>query len=179
MTGDPDKEYRTSKPPPARRVQERSREDIACPSISQNPSCSHPSWLSYAWATRKDSELEWLAKDHPETNPIPIKQDCEPRGRAVLLGSLTYCSPPGHPFPIKSLALSACVSLENSFPSVRQEPSFGPWKGSPFLQQNDKESICTAGDPSSIPGFGRSPGGGDPVFLPVESSWTKESDRLC
>ena len=55
--------------------------------------------------------------------------------RAVLLDSLTYCSPPGCPFPIKSLALSACVSSDNSFPSVRKEPSFGPWKGSPFLQQ--------------------------------------------
>ena len=28
-----------------------------------------------------------------------------------------------------------CVSLDNSSPSVRQEPSFGPWKGSAFLQQ--------------------------------------------
>ena len=45
------------------------------------------------------------------------------------------CSPPGRPFPIKSLALSARVSSDNSFPSVRQEPSFGPWKGSLFLQQ--------------------------------------------
>ena len=27
------------------------------------------------------------------------------------------------------------VSSSNSFPSVRQEPTFGPWKGSPFLQQ--------------------------------------------
>ena len=44
-------------------------------------------------------------------------------------------SPPRCPFPIKSLALSARVSLDNSFPSVRHEPSFGPWKGSPFLQQ--------------------------------------------
>ena len=59
-----------------------------------------------------------------------------------------YCSPPGRPFPIKSLALSAHVSpqtihfwilLEFRFSSVRQEPAFGPWKGSPFLQQ--KESL--------------------------------------
>ena len=49
--------------------------------------------------------------------------------------SLPYCSPPRCPFPIKSLALWARVSLDNSFPSVRQEPGFGPWKGSPFLQQ--------------------------------------------
>ena len=35
---------------------------------------------------------------------------CQPWSRAVLLGSPPYCSPHGHPFPIKSLALSACVS---------------------------------------------------------------------
>ena len=36
---------------------------------------------------------------------------------------------------MKSLALSAHVSSDNSFPSVRQEPSFGPWMGFIFLQQ--------------------------------------------
>ena len=39
MTGDPDKEYGTNKPPPTRRVRERLKEDTACPSTSQNPSC--------------------------------------------------------------------------------------------------------------------------------------------
>ena len=34
-----------------------------------------------------------------------------------------------------SCFVSTCVSSDSSFPSVRQEPSFGPWKGSPFLQQ--------------------------------------------
>ena len=29
----------------------------------------------------------------------------------------------------------ACVSSDNSFPSVRQEPALGLWKGSLFLQQ--------------------------------------------
>ena len=48
---------------------------------------------------------------------------------------LPCCPPPGCPFPIKSLALSARVSSDSSFPSVRQEPSFRPWKGSAFLQQ--------------------------------------------
>ena len=39
------------------------------------------------------------------------------------------------PFPNKvSCFVSTCVSSDNSFPSVRQEPSFRPWKGSPFLQ---------------------------------------------
>ena len=41
------------------------------------------------------------------------------------------------PFPYKiSCFVSTCVSSENSFPCVRQQPSFGPWKGSPLLQQN-------------------------------------------
>ena len=39
MTGDPDKEYGTNKPPPTGRVRERSKGDTACPSTSQNPSC--------------------------------------------------------------------------------------------------------------------------------------------
>ena len=45
-----------------------------------------------------------------------------------------------------------------------------------------KESACNAGEQGSIPGLGRSPGGGHgnptPVFLPGESSWTKESGGL-
>ena len=45
-----------------------------------------------------------------------------------------------------------------------------------------KESTCNAGDLGSIPGFGRSPGGGhgNPtlVFLPGESPWTEEPGRL-
>ena len=136
MTGDPDKEYGTSKPPPARRVRERSRGDTACPSTSQNPSCSHLSWLSDACAIRKDSELEWLAKDYPETNPITIKlKTASHVAEQFFWVPLPSRSPPGCPFPIKSLALSACVSSDNSFPSVRQEPSFRPWKGFPFLQQ--------------------------------------------
>ena len=39
------------------------------------------------------------------------------------------------PFPNKiSCFVSTCVSSDNSFLSVRQEPSFRPWKGSAFLQ---------------------------------------------
>ena len=73
MTGDPDKEYGTNKPPPTGRVREKSKGDTACPSTSQNPSRLHPSWLRDVCATRKEAELEWLAKDYPETKPITIK----------------------------------------------------------------------------------------------------------
>ena len=90
-----------------------------------------------ACTTRKDSDSEWSAKDNPETNPITIKPDTASHvAEQFSWVPLPYCSPPRCPFPIKSLALSAHVSSDNSFLSVRQEPSFGPWKGSPFLQQN-------------------------------------------
>ena len=58
----------------------------------------------------------------------------------------THLKPsPGFPYPtvvhpgalstIISCFFSTCVSPDNSFPSVKQEPSFGPWKGSAVLQQ--------------------------------------------
>ena len=134
-TGGPGKEQGTNKPPPTRRVPERSKGDTTCPTTSQNPSLWHPSWLNKVCTTRKDSESEWLAKDNLETNSITIKP--ETASHVAELFSwvpLPYCSPPGCPFPIKSLALTTHVSLDNSFLRVRQKPSFGPWKGSPFLQ---------------------------------------------
>ena len=126
MTGDPDKEYGTNKPPPTGRVRERSKGDTACPSTSQNPSRQHPSWLSDACATRKDLELEWLAKDHPETNPITIKPE------QFSWVPLPYCSPPGCPFPIKSLALSADVSPRTIHVWVLDKsPVLGPGRDPP------------------------------------------------
>ena len=132
-TGGPGKEHRTNKPPSTGRIQERSKGDTTCPTTSQNASLWHPSWLNKACTTRKESESEWLAKDNLEANPITIKAwDCEP-GRAVLLGSLTYCSPLGCPFPIKSLALSAHVSPRTiHFWMLDKSPVSGPGKGSPF-----------------------------------------------
>ena len=113
--------------PPTRIVQERSKGDPTCPTTSQNPSLWHPSWLNKVCTTRKDSESEGLAKDNPETNPVTIK----PETSSHVAEQFSWvpspsCSPPGRPFPIKSLALSAHVSSNNSFLSVRQEPSFGP-----------------------------------------------------
>ena len=55
----------------------------------------------------------------------------------VLLGSLTMLLSTWVPLPNEvSCFVNTCVSLDNSFLSVRQESGFGPWKGSPFLQQN-------------------------------------------
>ena len=132
--GGPGKEHGTNKPPPTGRVRERSKGDTTCPTTSQNP-LWHPSWPNKACTTRKDSESERLAKDNPETSPITIKP--ETASHVTELFSwvpLPYCSPPGHSFPIKSLALSAHVSPRTIHFRVRQEPGFGAWKGSPFLQ---------------------------------------------
>ena len=79
---------------------------------SQNPSRWNPSWLSNVWATMKDPESEQLARDSPENITITIK----PKTESHIAEQFSWvpspsCSPPGRPFPIKSLALSARVSL--------------------------------------------------------------------
>ena len=136
-TGGSGKKHGTNKPSPTGRVWERSKGDTTCPTTSHNPSLWHPSWLNKACTTRKDSESEWLAKDNPETNPITIK----PETGSHAAEQFSWVPLPADlhrvPFPNKiSCFVSMCVSSDNSFPSVRQEPSFGPWKGSPFPQQN-------------------------------------------
>ena len=90
------------------------------------------------------SQNDWLKttqSHHHETG------DCEPHGRAVLLGSFTLLLSGWEPFPSKiSCFVGTCVSLDNSFPSVRQEPNFRPWKGSTFLQQVQWLGFCTFTD---------------------------------
>ena len=82
---------------------------------------------------RKDSELEWWSKGHLETNPITIKP--ETASHAAELFSwvpLPYCSPPGCPFPIKSLALSTHVSPQTiHFLVLDKSPVSGPGRGPP------------------------------------------------
>ena len=132
-TRGPGKEHGTNKPRPTRRVQERSKGDTTCPTTSQNPSPWDLSWWSNVCATRKDSESEWLAEDNPETNRMTIKPP------TVSLVSeqfswvpLPSCSPPRHPFPIKSLALSGCVAPQRiNFWVLDKNPLSGPGRGSP------------------------------------------------
>ena len=140
MTGGLSKEHRISKSPPTGSLEKVKRrhhlsdqlpESFSLTSILAEQGCT----------TMKDSESEWLAKDNWETNPITIKPKTASHVTELFSWvPLTYCSPLGCPFPIKSRFVSTCVSLDNSILSVRQEPSFGPWKMSPFLQQSHEIS---------------------------------------
>ena len=133
MTGGPGKEHRNNKLPPTRRVQERSKGDTTCPTTSQNPSLWHPSWLNKVSTTRKVSDSEWLAKDDLETNPMIMKPETAcPVSEQFSWVSLPYCSPPGFPFPIKSLALSAHVSPWTiHFQVLDKSPVSGPGRAPP------------------------------------------------
>ena len=133
MTGGPDKEHGTNKPPPNWRIWERSKGDTTCPTTSQNPSRWHPSWLNKVCPTRKDSESEWLTKDNPETNPITIKPETASHVADQSWVPLPYCSPPGCPFSIKSLALWARVSPWTiHFPVSDKSPVSGPGRGQKY-----------------------------------------------
>ena len=72
-----------------------------------------------------------MAKDHPETNPITIKPETASHAAEQFSWvPLAYCSPPGCPFPIKSLALSAHVSPRTiHFQVLDKSPVSGPGRG--------------------------------------------------
>ena len=83
-------------------------------------------------------ESEWLARDSPETNSITIKPDIASHAAEQFSWvSLSYCSPPGCPFPIKSLALSAHVSPRTiHFRVLDKSPVSGPGRGPPSCNRS-------------------------------------------
>ena len=91
--------------------------------------------IHFSWAMHeppKDSESGWLAKDSLETNPITIKSETASHvAEQFSWVPLPYCSLPGCPFPIKSLALSAHVSPHTiHFQVLDKSPDHG--KGVPL-----------------------------------------------
>ena len=132
-TGGPAKEHGTNKPPPTGSIRERSKGDTKCPTTFPNPSFWHPSWLNKACTTRKDPESECLAKDSSEMNSIIIKPETASHvAEQFCWVPLPSCSPPGCPFPIKSLAFSAHVSPQTiHFRALDKSPVLDPGRGSP------------------------------------------------
>ena len=99
--------------------------------------------IHLGWAMCAPTGKTLSQKDWPKTTrkliSFIIKQETEHVAEQFSWVPLLYRSLPGCPFPIQSLALSfvsMCVSLDNSFPSVRCQKiaSFQGLEGSPFLQ---------------------------------------------
>ena len=83
-------------------------------------------------------------------NDWPKKiQKLIPLSSNLRLWAMRQSSSPGFPYPTAlhqgalsnkiSFFVSSFVSSDNSFLDVRWEPTSGPWKVSPILQQKDKE----------------------------------------
>ena len=115
MTGDPDKEYATNKPPPTGRIQERSngdrRHQSACPT-----NLPETFWLDSIvpeWCAchQKGPWVRMIGQRQPETNLITITPETanHKAERSSWVPSPS-CFPPGRPFPVKFLAWSARVS---------------------------------------------------------------------
>ena len=75
-----------------------------------------------------------MMKGNSEINPITIKPETASHvAEQISWVPLPSCSAPGHPFLVKSLALSAHVSPRTiHFLMLKQEPTLGPWKGVPL-----------------------------------------------
>ena len=141
-TGSPGKECGTNKLPPTGRIQERSKGERRLQSICPT---NLPESFSLESIFAKRCTCHWegfwlrvIVQRQPGNQSHHHKTwDFRPHRRAALLGSLTLLLATWVPLPNKvSFFVSTCVSSDNSFPSVRQEPPFRPWKVSPFKQQN-------------------------------------------
>ena len=85
------------------------------------------------------------------------------RFRPCVLGSRSTPGP-------TDLSSVACLLLAPSFSPVSPHPPSWFWSGPPLHCGSDgKASACNAGDSGSIPGLGRSPGGGNGYPLQYSS----------
>ena len=107
---------------------------------SQNPSHWHPSWLNNACTARKDPELEWLAKDNLKAKLITIKPEIASHvAEKFSWVPWPYFSLTG--YPIKSLALLACVSPQTiHFQVLDKSPLLGLGRHSPSCNTLAKKS---------------------------------------
>ena len=155
-TGGPGKEHGTNKLPPTRRIWERSKGErkhqSICPTNlpeSLSLECILAEWCVHH---QEGPWVRMMGQRQSGNWPHYHKTwDCEPHGRAVLLVSLTLLLSAPVPLPSKvSCFVSTCVSSDNSFPSVKQEPTPGPWKKLPFLQQRGCPFLCCHASPAGF-----------------------------
>ena len=145
-TGGPDKEHRTDKLPPAKRIREGPKEggDTTAHNMSYQPprnpcAGNHLDWEMCAPPGRALNQTKYEHKkdDWPETtwktNPITINPETASHvAEQFSWVPLSHCSPPGRPFPTKSFALSASVSPRTiHFWVLDKSPLLGPGMGPP------------------------------------------------
>ena len=105
---------------------EKGQKETPVPMSYQPPRNSprwNLSWLSAVCAIRKDADSEWNAKDNPKTNPIIIT----PKTESHVAKQFSWDPLPSYstwaPLPnTVSCFISTCVTSDNLFPCVRQEP---------------------------------------------------------
>ena len=139
-TGIPDKERRTNKQPPTRRIWQRSEGERGGQSICPTNPRILLVGIHFDWAMHKppQSTLSW--NDWPETTRKLTPTTMKPKAASQVAEqfswvSLPRCSLPRHPFPLKPLASSACVPPRTIHSSAGHEPTLGLWKVSSFQWQ--------------------------------------------
>ena len=141
FTRGPSKEHKTDKPPPTRRIQERSKGDTTCPKDLTESSVAYimaEQCVQHQEGPRvRTSDLRQPRNEshHRET------QDCESCSRTALLGSFTFLLSTRVPLPSELSLVCQHTCLLEQFLSVRQEPPLGPWKGPVFLQQQSYHAM--------------------------------------
>ena len=129
ITGRPGEELRTNKSPPMGKVKRRSHVSNHLPESSSLASILAEQRVHHQegpWVRMIGQRQPGNQSHHHKT------RDCEPRGTAVPWDPLLFCSPPRSPFPIKSLALSACMSPQTIHLHVLDKsPLLGPGRGPP------------------------------------------------
>lgn len=127
--GNPGKEHETNELPPDGIIWERSegerRHQPTSPTTSQSPPRWSPPWLSDACTARKHPESGQLDRQPGETGHQASKQ--RPWAQAPLPNRVSGFASTRSPCTIHS-------------PRVRQAPTLRLWKGSPFLQQEERHS---------------------------------------
>ena len=119
-TGGPGKELRTNELPNRKNLGEVKRREETPVHMSYWPprillAGVHLGWVMRAPPGRTLSQNDWPETAQKLTHHHEIG-DCEPRGRAVLLGSLTLPFSARTPLPKKvSCFISMCVSSDSSF----------------------------------------------------------------
>ena len=134
------KKQGTNKLPPARKIWARSkgerRGQSVCPTNFPESSLLESILAEQCMCHQEVPSVRMIDQRQPRNSSHYCKgRDCKSRGRAVLLGSLT-CSPPRCPFPVKPLALRACVSPRTVHSRVLDKSSFSdPGQGSPSCNE--------------------------------------------